>query len=159
MDDPNGDRLKPVNPPEGAAKVKPAHSPYQFWSKSTRFLAIVAGILSLIYCGYLWAGFMENDTGILHLLSAFALCFGAGALAYGPLFVIAYWAHRSAQVGPKKSWTLLTIFLVLPWMIIGAMVMPIGGIWPLIGVGILLFCLFLLFWTALSFHRLKAGGL
>ena len=159
MDDPHKERLQPINPPAGTAKTKPPSSPFEVWAKITRVLAILAGILTLIFCGYLWVGFMENDQGILHLLSAFALCFGTGLLAYGPLFTIAFWAHKSLRTGPKKLSTYLTIFLVLPWMIIGILVFPIGGIWSAIGAAIWLICLYLLFWTALCFHRLRAAAL
>ena len=155
MNDPNGERLTPVYPVVPEAAAKPASTPYRRWSWAVRLIAGLAAIGVMVLCAYLFSGFAENDTGVWHLLSAFALCFGVGLLAYGPLFAIAAWAHNSLKTDARASHPVLSLFLILPWVIVAGLLIPNGGYWVMAAIGIWLLSAVLLFWVALSFHQLK----
>ena len=155
MDDPNRERLKPVYPVAQDPSVKAVSTPYRRWTWAVRFLSAVSALAALALCGYFFIGFADNDQGIWHLLSAFALCFGTGLLAYGPLMAIAVWAHKTLKTDARASHPVLCLLFVLPWVIVAALLIPNGEKWVLGAVFIWVLSAVLLFWVALSFHQLK----
>lgn len=82
------------------------------------WLAVIAGIAVLAGSGYMFYLFAENDFGVKVLLSAFALCFGAGSLAFGPLFIIAR-LIRNGRKMPTKRQAVWVLALSVPWLLAG----------------------------------------
>lgn len=155
MDDPHGERLKPVYPPIESKTEKSGSTPYQRWSLGVSVITGLASLFVIGLSGYFFLGFADNDQGVWHLLSAFALCFGTGSLAYGPLAAIAFWAHRSKKMSARYSHPYLTTLLVLPWLIVAGLMVPNGEKWVFAAIGIWLLGLLILFWVALSLHQRK----
>jgi len=82
------------------------------------WLAIIAGLAVLAGSAYMFYLFAENDWGVKVLLSAFALCFGAGSLAFGPLFIIGRLIGQGRK-NPLKRQAFWVLALSVPWMIAG----------------------------------------
>jgi len=82
------------------------------------WVAILAGAALLGLSAYMFYRFAENDTGFWVLVSAFTLCFGAGALAYGPLFIIAK-LIRTGRTSPRRAQGGWVLALALPWLFAG----------------------------------------
>ena len=155
MDDPNRDRLKPVYPVAEDKSNIAVSTPYRRWSWVIRLCALLSAIGAMGICGWYFAGFAENDQGVWHLLSAFALCFGVGLLAYGPLFTLAFWAHKTLKSDARASHPVLSLLLILPWVLVAGLLIPNGGKWVLAALVIWGLCAVFLFWVALSFHQIK----
>jgi len=101
------------------AKPVTARSNARVGSFLLSWLAIFVGVACVIISGYMFYRFAENDVGFKVLLSAFALCFGVGALAYIPLFLIAK-LIRAGRMRPAKGQVFWTLALSVPWLIAGA---------------------------------------
>ncbi len=155
MDDPNRERLKPVYPVAQDPSEKPVSTPYRRWSWAVRFISGLSALAALGFCGYFFMGFADNDQGVWHLLSAFALCFGTGLLAYGPLTAIALWAHKTLKSDARASHPVLSLLFIVPWAIVAALLIPNGGKWVIGAAFIWVLSAILLFWVALSFHQLR----
>jgi hypothetical protein len=106
--------------------IDPDARPAHVGSFLLSWTAGLAGVAVLIASGYMFYGFAENDTGAAVLLSAFILCFGAGALAYGPLFIIAKLIGR-ARLYPRRSRALWVLALALPWLAAGAVLLTFSN--------------------------------
>ncbi len=87
-----------------------------FFSKLIFGLCLILTLCALAASAYAFAGFAENDTGIMHLLSAFALCFGIGGLVFVPMGLIASYAKRAIRVPLSRLRAVVVILLVLPWI-------------------------------------------
>lgn len=84
-------------------------------------IAACGVILSVAGAIWFFAGFAENDTRPEHLTSAFILTFGLFILAIAPLAIIAEFARRAYRQGGKQAHYLWTLFLMLPWVILGSL--------------------------------------
>ncbi len=122
MNDPdhNSDTLRPVAAPEHLAEpllaAKTKEHGGDFYSRLIFWLCLILAIVSVIASGWAFIGFAENDTGFMHLLSAFLLCFGIGALAYGPLGLTAYFAKKAIYKPMPRLRAIIVILLAWPWL-------------------------------------------
>lgn len=139
--------LKPIMPPdhlfEAAPKLK-----RDLYSQLVFGLAVILGIAAILASAVAFAGFAENDTGIVHLLSAFLLCFGIGALAFGPLGLIAIYARKAVTKPMTRSRAWIVILLILPWFPLCYFLWPLGDIIRYLAVVTALSGLFFLAWAA-----------
>lgn len=81
--------------------------------------AVAAGLTALLTFGlsaYFFYGFTQTDQGLWTLASAFGLCFGVGALAYGPCIYLARTARRSVKGRAIRKGFALALLLMLPWV-------------------------------------------
>ncbi len=101
----------------------------------TGLCAILAG-LAWLGSAVFFAGFVENDRGVTHLLAAFITAFGLGAFAYGPLMIIGFFAWQAAK--KRRPLTLMraiiALLLILPWGVLGVFLWPLGGLARGVGV-------------------------
>ena len=142
--------VKPITTPEHLSEVYKG----DFYSKCVFVLSIVLGLTALSFSAVAFMGFAENDTGLTHLLSAFALSFGLGALAFLPLSIIAYYAKR-AIANPLPSYrAILVLLLILPWFFLCYYLMKIEGVMRYSAIICLLSALFIGAW-ALRFLRTR----
>lgn len=81
-------------------------------------IAALAGLVAFGYAVFFFLNFLENDTYIWGLVSAFLFCFGIGAFGYIPAAIISFigWTayKQGASPRPLKGALLLTI----PWLIL-----------------------------------------
>ncbi len=91
--------------------------------KLAAFLAGFGAVLSLVGAVWFFLGFAENDTRFEHLTSAFVFTLLLFAFAVVPFGFIAYFARRAHKVGTNKAHLIWTLFLMLPWVILGSLAM------------------------------------
>lgn len=118
--------VTPIAPPEHLQADIPA-AKGDFYSKCILVLSVVLAIAALIASAVGFAGFAENDQNFTHLLSAFALCFGVGALAYVPLSIIAVYARQAVWMPLSKIRAIIVLLLILPWFFLCFYLYQLGG--------------------------------
>jgi len=122
------------------------------WSLILSWLAVLAGVCVLIASGYMFYGFAENDTGAEVLLSAFLLCFGAGALAYGPLFIIAKLIRR-ARLYPRRSQAFWVLALAVPWLCAGGVLLTFSNNMRYLGIAAVTLSVVFIVWALRHFRH------
>lgn len=151
MNDNELDTLRPVATPDHLEDDAKS-SGGDFYSRCIFILAIFLGFTALIMSGLAFAGFAENDQNITHLISAFGLCFGTGALAYGPMALIALYARKAIHQPLPRFRAIVVLLLMLPWLILAWFVFKLDGNWPYIAVLGALTALFISAWAARYFR-------
>ena len=144
--------ITPIAPPEHLRAEIPAETG-DFFSKCVLVLSVVLAITALIASAIGFAGFAENDQNFTHLLSAFALCFGIGALAYVPLSIIAVYARKAVWRPLPKIRAIIVLLLILPWLFLCYYLYQLGG---QMAYGAVIIALSGLFIAAWSLRFLKA---
>lgn len=145
------DIVRPSLPPDHIASddKKPRGD---FYSRLIMTLSAILAIAAVIASAIGFFGFAENDTGVWHLVTAFLLCFGIGALAYLPLAIIFILAKRAIWIPLTRTSAILVACLVLPWLPFAYYLNRIGEPMTFFSVGIVVTVLFILGW-ALRFLR------
>jgi len=85
--------------------------------------ALLAGCgttISIIGASWFFLGFAENDTRPEHLTSALVLTVILFAFAIVPFLCVFQFARRAHRHGTKRAHLLWTVFLMLPWVGLGA---------------------------------------
>ena len=80
------------------------------------FAASLTALLTFGLSAYFFYGFTQTDQGFWTLVSAFGLCFGLGALAYGPCVYLARTARHSVKGQAMRKGFALALLLMLPWV-------------------------------------------
>ena len=89
-----------------------------------RLAMILAGLGTVFSCAaaiWFFAGFAENDTRPEHLASALGLTIILFAFAILPFGAVTFIARRAYQTGTTPAPLLWTLFLMLPWVILGSL--------------------------------------
>ena len=116
------------------------------------WLARLAAVTVLIGSAYTFYRFAENDFEVKVLLWAFALCFGLGALAYGPLFIIAGLLKRSRKT-PTKRQAVWVLALSLPWLMAGGILITYPNVMRFLGIAAMGFSGLFTVWSILHWQR------
>lgn len=142
------DEIRPIDPDPVSETPPLADAPKLAKSSFVvMILTALAGLTTLGLSGYYFAGFAENDAQFGTLSSAFLLCFGIGALAYIPMFWISRIARQIRLEGPSKRAVLYILALLVPWLILSLSLIATRIPLIFIGIGLTIFCLFILSWT------------
>ena len=145
--------LKPITPRGAPAETRAATG--DFFSKLIFALCIILVIGALIGSAYGFAGFAENDQGVMHLLSAFALCFGLGGLVFVPAGIIAKYAKTAIKTPLSRGRAIVVLLFTLPWLPFCFYLFRLDGL-PRTGALFGLFCaVFIAIW-AIRFLRKPA---
>ncbi len=151
MNDPTEDTLRPIATPDHLEdEVRSSSS--DFYSRCVFLLAMFVGFAALIMSGLAFAGFAENDQNVTHLISAFGLCFGTGALAYGPMALIALYARKAIHQPLPRFRAIVVLLLMIPWLVLAGFVFRIGGNWPYVGVIVAVTAMFISVWAVRYFR-------
>ena len=118
------------------------------------WVARLGAVAVLIGSGYMFYKFAENDLEVNVLLWAFAFCFGAGALAYGPLFIIAGLLKRSRKT-PTKRQAVWVLALSLPWCVAGAILMTYPNVMRYLGASAVGFSGLFAVWSIVHWRRIR----
>lgn len=152
MSDIEPETLRPVAAPDHLEQEDKAKGG-DFYSRSVYILAMFVGFVALIMSGLTFVGFAENDQNITHLISAFGLCFGTGALAYGPMALIALYARKAIDNPLPRFRAIVVLLLMLPWFVLAGLVFRLSGTWQIIAALGALVATFISFW-AIRYFRL-----
>ncbi|MEP6343864.1 MAG: hypothetical protein ABJ275_11175 [Maricaulaceae bacterium] len=148
---------------ERASIIAPSMPPIDVTARQTKsylgsfilsWLARLAAVAVLIGSGYMFYRFAENDFGTKVLLWAFALCFGAGALAYGPLFIIAGLLKRSRKK-PTKRQAVWVLALSLPWCVAGGILITYPNAMRYLGLASVGFSGLFALWSVFHWQRIR----
>lgn len=125
---------------EYAHEEKPEKTPKTFFDHLTsvvRTLCGLAAVISIVAALWFFIGFLENDTGFWHVLSAFGMSMGLGALAFVPALWIARLARLTAMHGARLSTAFLVILLAMPWSVLGGLLARLEGFWRVLGISVM----------------------
>lgn len=153
MTDNEAEVIRPVSAPEHIEADAPI-SKGDFYSRCVFWLAVLIGLAAFVFSCITFAGFAENDQNATHLMSAFGVSFGTGALAFGPMTLIALYARKAIYRPLPRFRAVIVLLLMLPWFVLGFYIYSIGDIWRLIAVFGGLATLFITLW-ALRFMNVK----
>lgn len=139
--------IRPVAAPD-YQQTEPPRKHGDFYSRCVFLLAILVGLAAVILSGVAFAGFAENDQNPTHLMSAFGTSFGTGALAFGPMILVAIYARTAIYTPLPRYRALIVILLMLPWFVLAYFIFKIGDIWRLVAMTGTLVVLFITIWAA-----------
>lgn len=120
-------------------------------------LAAVAGLVSLGYAVLFFTRFLENDTHIWGVVSAFLLCFGVGAFAYVPAAITSRIAWKAYKKGAKKRALLWTVFLLLPWTLLAIILTFISDMPKIYSLPLVITAALLTAWSLISLRKIEAA--
>lgn len=116
-------------------------------------LAGLAGLSALGYSVLFFTRFLENDTHLWGIFSAFILCFGLGAFAYIPAALTSWlgWrAYKRGRIVRDLRWSL---FLTLPWAALSLVLVFVSDLPKIYSLPILIVTALLTLWAVISLWR------
>ena len=137
-------------------KAKPASGPIARGTLADLIASLLAAAAALIAFGYsacFFSRFLENDTHLWGVLSAFLLCFGVGAFAYVPAGLTSIIAWRSHKHGAAKPGLYITIIAALPWLILSSALVFVSDLPKVYSLPIFITVLILTAWALITLYR------
>jgi len=119
-------------------------------------IAAIAALLAFGYSALFFSRFLENDTHLWGILSAFLLCFGVGAFAYIPSGLTSLIAWRSYKNGATQRGLITSIVVILPWIVLSAALLFVSDLPRLYSLPILITVALLTAWSLISLRNFKA---
>jgi len=119
---------------------------------------ILSGFAALVALGYsilFFTRFLENDTHLWGIISAFILCFGVGAFAYVPAGITSVIAWRAYKLGPTKKRLLWALFLILPWFVLAFILVFVSDMPKIYSLFTMTLACILLSWSLISLKSWK----
>jgi len=119
-------------------------------------IAGLAACVALAYSALFFSAFLENDTHIWGIVSAFLLCFGVGAFAYIPAGITSHIAWKAYKSGVTKRGLITALILILPWIILSLALIFVSDMSKLYSLAILITVMLLAAWALISlrnFHK------
>lgn len=118
-------------------------------------IAAAAAIVTFTYSVRFFLGFLENDTQIWGVLSAFLLCFGVGAFAYIPAALTSRIAWTSYKKGAAKNALRWTIVMLLPWCLLSCSLFFVSDMSKIYSLPTLITVALLCAWALISLRKIK----
>jgi len=116
-------------------------------------LSAAAALTAFLYAPFFFMGFLENDTHLWGVTSAFLLCFGVGAFAYVPAIITARIAWRAHKNGATNTDLIIAIWLLIPWVILALILTFVSDMPKIYSVSILITVLLLTAWALISLRK------
>lgn len=145
--------MEPVVPITGKKKTERLTARGTLADLITCAIAAVSGAIAFIYSILFFTRFLENDTHLWGVLSAFLLCFGVGAFGYVPAFLISLIAWKAHKRGASKTALLWALFLGLPWLFLAIILTFISDMPKLYSLPILVTAVLLTAWALISLYK------
>ena len=120
-------------------------------------IACFATLTTLAYSALFFSRFLENDTHIWGVLSAFLLCFGVGALGYIPAGLTGRIAWRAYKGGAKQRSLIVAIILIVPWIILSLALLFVSDMSKLYSLPIVITVSLLAAWALISLRNFHKG--
>jgi len=121
--------------------------------------SILSGLVAIVSLGYsilFFTRFLENDTHLWGIISAFILCFGVGAFAYIPAGITSVIAWRAYKTGASKTRCLWALFFVLPWFMLSLCLVFISDLSKIYAILICVTAALLLAWAVISWLQARS---
>ena len=117
---------------------------------------IIAGLASLVALGYsvlFFSRFLENDTHIWGIVSAFLLCFGVGAFAYIPAGITSHIAWKAYRGGATRRGLMVVFILLLPWIFLSLSLLVVSDMSKIYSLSIIIAVMLLVAWVLISLRN------
>jgi len=116
-------------------------------------MSVILAGLSIIASAVFFAGFVENDQGFWHMVSAFVFSFSIGALAYVPLIIISLYSRRAITTPLRRYQAAIIFLLLLPWVPFTFYLSRLGQSMTVLAGGIAVILLLIGFWAGRYFRK------
>jgi len=120
-------------------------------------LAGLASLGALAYSALFFSRFLENDTHIWGIVSAFLLCFGIGAFGYIPAGVTSRIAWKSHKNGATRRGLVTVIMLLTPWIILSLALFFVSDMSKIYSLPISITVTLLTAWALISLQNFNKG--
>jgi len=147
--------MEPIIP---IVKPKPAAMPAR-GTLADLMACVIAGLATLIaftYSALFFSRFLENDTHIWGIISAFLLCFGIGAFGYVPAGITSRIAWKAYRGGAARRGLAVTLILLIPWVILSLVLLLVSDMFKIYSIPIVITVTLLVAWTLISLQKIKA---
>ena len=152
-------RRRGPKPAKAESNTKPSKSKTIAKGTLADLLAgLLSGLAALVAFGYsllFFTRFLENDTHLWGIISAFILCFGVGAFGYVPAAINAVIAFKDYKNGSDTKNLIWSLVLTLPWFILSLILVFISDMPKIYAIPIFITATLLLGWTTVSLSRTR----
>ena len=116
-------------------------------------IASFATLIALAYSALFFSRFLENDTHIWGVASAFLLCFGVGAFGYIPAGLTGRIAWKAYKGGAERRGLMVAIILIGPWIILSFALLFVSDMSELYSLPIVITVSLLAAWALISLRK------
>jgi len=120
-------------------------------------IAALTTFTALAYSALFFSRFLENDTHIWGVVSAFLLCFGVGAFGYIPAGITSMIAWKAYRNGATQRSLIVVIILLMPWIILSLTLLLVSDMSKIYSLPIVITVLLLTAWALISLRKFKNG--
>lgn len=118
-------------------------------------IAGLATISALAYSALFFSRFLENDTHIWGVVSAFLLCFGVGAFGYIPAGLTSHIAWKAYKRGATKRGLMIALIMIAPWVMLSLILLLVSDMPKIYSFPIAIIVILLAAWALISLRRFK----
>ena len=116
-------------------------------------LAALAAITALGYSILFFSRFLENDTHLWGIFSAFILCFGVGAFAFIPAAITSRLAWMAYKQGAKRKNMLWVMILLVPWLLLSLVLVFVSDLSLIYSLPVFIHMVLLSIWAVITMRR------
>jgi len=118
-------------------------------------IAALTALAAFGYSALFFSRFLENDTHLWGIVSAFLLCFGVGAFAYIPATLTSLIAWKSYRDGATQRGLAITLILLFPWIVLSLALVFVSDMPKIYSLPVLIAVLLLSAWALISLRKIK----
>lgn len=116
-----------------------------------------AALVALTYSALFFSRFLENDSHLWGVISAFLLCFGVGAFGYIPAALNSLLAWKAHKNGANKTGLLWSLLLIVPWLGLALTLVFVSDMPKIYSLPSLITAALLAAWALISLLNLHKG--
>ena len=120
-------------------------------------IASLSALIALAYSVLFFSRFLENDTHIWGVISAFLLCFGVGAFGYIPAGLTGRIAWKAYKGGAERRSLIVAIILIVPWIILSLALLFVSDMSKFYSLPIVITVSLLAAWALVSLRNFHKG--
>ena len=113
-------------------------------------LSGMAGVVALGYSLLFFTRFLENDTHLWGIISAFILCFGLGAFGYIPAAWNSLIAYKMYKRGSNMKSLMLSLVLSVPWFLLSLVLLFVSDLPKIYALPVFITSALLLGWALIT---------
>lgn len=118
-------------------------------------IGAAASVIALAYSALFFSRFLENDTHLWGVVSAFLLCFGVGAFGYVPAGITSRIAYKAYKSGVNSRGLIFAIILLLPWLFLSIALVMVSDMSKFYSLPIFIIVNLLAVWAFVSYYNLR----
>ena len=118
-------------------------------------MGAAASVIALAYSALFFSRFLENDTHLWGVVSAFLLCFGVGAFGYVPAGITSRIAYKAYKSGANSRGLIFAIILLLPWLFLSIALVMVSDMSKFYSLPIFIIVNLLAVWAFVSYYNLR----